>query len=147
MNEKHDVYLNIAKEISRFSKCTYFKVGAIVVKDGRIMSTGYNGTPSGFPIECHDIFSGHLQERSAHHNFTTDNVIHAEENSILFSARKGVCIEGSTLYCTHQPCHNCTKTAVGAGIKEIYYREQYDKANPYSKEFCAKNGVIYKQIT
>ena len=137
----HQYFMAHAHATAVASKCTYFQVGAVIVKNGRIISHGYNGTPSGFPEDCPDYFSGKPEEREAHHHFSEHTTIHAEMNAILWAARSGISIEGATIYVTHQPCHNCTKACVGAGLHSIIYDVPYDKSDPYSVEFCQKSGV------
>lgn len=137
----HEYFMAHARATAAASKCTYFQVGAVIVKGQRIISHGYNGTPSGFPEDCPDYFSGKPEEREAHHLFSERTTIHAEMNAILWAARSGISIEGATIYVTHQPCHNCTKACVGAGIKKIIYDVPYDKADAYSAEFCEKSKV------
>ena len=141
MNNKDQYFMEHALVTAKASKCTYFQVGAVIVKNDRIISHGYNGTPSGFPEECSDNFCGDPSDREAHHVFSENNIIHAEMNALLWAAREGISIEGSIIYVTLQPCHNCTKSCVAAGIKKIIYKDSYDKSNPYSQEFCVKAGV------
>ena len=124
----HNIFLNIAEEISNNSNCVSFHVGAILVSNGRIISTGYNGTPAEY-INCSDIFNSKEFDRETHHKFSDSCEIHAEVNSILYAAIHGVSIKNCDIYITHQPCFNCLKLIIGAGIKNIYYRYPYDKAN------------------
>ena len=124
----HNMFLNIAEEISKNSNCVSFQVGAVLVKDKRIISTGYNGTPAGF-INCNDYFKNKTYTREEHHVFSEKFEIHAELNTIIYAARAGISIQNSDIYITHQPCSNCLKMLAGAGIKNIYYRYPYDKSN------------------
>ena len=137
----HNIYLNIAEEIAKFSKCTYFQVGSIIVFEGRIISTGYNGTPPGFPEECNHFFNGNPKEREEHHKFAIYNTTHSEVNCILTSARNGISIKNADMYVTLQPCHECLKVIAVSGIRNIYYRRKYDKADPYSFEYCKKAKI------
>lgn len=139
---KHEYFMAHAKVTASASKCTYFQVGAVIVKEGRIISHGYNGTPSGYPEDCPGRFSGKPEEREEHHKFSEQTTIHAEMNAILWAARSGIPIDGAVLYATLQPCHNCIKACVGAGIKAIIYETPYDRADAYSAEFCKKSGVL-----
>lgn len=113
------VYMNIAKEIASLSKCVRSKVGSIIVKDGNIISYGYNGTPKGFDNCCEytDQDSGKLVTRS--------EVLHAEMNAILKAAKTGHAVEGSTLYITLMPCIDCAKYLLQSGIKRLVYLEEY----------------------
>jgi dCMP deaminase len=96
------------------SKSKRKKVGALVVKDGTIISDGYNGTPTGFPNDCEDIDGN-----------THWYVLHAEANAILKTARSTQDISGSTLYLTLSPCKDCSKLIIQSGIKRIVYLEDY----------------------
>lgn len=123
-----DRLMELSKIIGSWSSCyqSNRKVGAVIVRDKRIMTTGYNGAPSGIEScfdrkECMrrmlDIPSGTQQELCY--------AIHAEQNAIIQAAKLGVSIEGATLYCTHQPCVICAKMIVNAGIKRVVYGEGY----------------------
>lgn len=125
--KQHNKFLNIAQLIASDSKCIQLHVGAVLVKDKRIISTGYNGTPSGF-INCNIFFENKQYSRSQHHQFSQSYQIHAEINSIIYAAINGIAIKDCIIYVTHQPCKNCLKTLCAAGIKKIYYRYSYDKA-------------------
>ena len=122
----HQIYLNVAREIAKMSKCIQIQVGAIIVKDGRILSTGYNGTPKGF-VNCNQFFNFEKPERSVHHEFSEMYEIHAEQNAILFAAKYGISIDQSDLYTTLHPCNDCLKIICNSGIKNIYYCDEYDK--------------------
>lgn len=124
----HNKFLNIAEQIATDSKCIQLQVGAVLVKQQRIISTGYNGTPSGF-INCDNYFKNTEYSRQHHHAFSQSFEIHAQINSIIYAALNGISIKDCCIYVTHQPCNNCLKTLCGAGIKKIYYRYAYDKAN------------------
>lgn len=124
--KKHNKFLNIAEEIATDSKCIQLHVGAILVRDDRIISTGYNGTAAGF-INCTDYFKNIKPERNDHHKFSEAFEIHAELNSIIYAALNGINISGCDIYITHQPCANCLKMLCAAKIKNIYYRYPYDK--------------------
>lgn len=120
----HKIFLDVAETISQMSHCVSYKVGVILVKDKRIISTGYNGTPKGF-YNCDEVNQN--VSRETHHNFSEMFEIHAELNSILAAARNGISIEGSILYSTLHPCYNCLKMICNSGIKTIIYRYEYDK--------------------
>ncbi len=141
MKNRHEYFMEHALVTAKASKCTYFQVGAVIVKNDRIISHGYNGTPAGFPEDCPDYFCGDPEYREEHHIFSEYTTIHAEMNAILWAARTGIAIDGASIYVTLQPCHNCIKACVAAGIKTIIYKEKYDKSNPYSKEFCEKAKI------
>ena len=110
-------FMNIAKEIATRSTCDRKHVGAIIVRDRTILSTGYNGSIRGMP-HCDEV--GHLIEDG--HCVAT---IHAETNAILQAAKNGVRIEGGEIYITASPCWSCFKMLANTGIKKIYYGEFY----------------------
>jgi dCMP deaminase len=99
------------------------KVGAVVVKDHRIISIGYNGMPSGWDNVCEEVVEVH--EDGGVITKTKDEVIHAEANSILKLAKSTDGGDGADLFCTHAPCIQCAKLIYGAGIKRVFYRESY----------------------
>lgn len=139
---QHQYFIDHAYVTAMASKCTYFQVGAVIVKEGRIISHGYNGTPPGFPEECNHFFSGDPLQREDHHVFSENTDIHAEMNALLWAARSGISVCKAFLYVTLQPCHNCVKSCVAAGIVAIIYSEPYDRSSEYSKEFCEKSQVL-----
>lgn len=143
----HRVYLNIAKELASLSHCVSYKVGAVAVLDGRILATGINGSPRG-SMNCDAIFDEATvhegSDREAHHEWSKINEIHAEMNLILFCAKHGIQLEGATLYCTLQPCSECTKNLVQSGIKTIVYGGVYDKNlehNDSLREILENNDI------
>lgn len=109
----HSTYIEICKVISRHSKCNRSKVGCIIVKNNRIISIGYNGTPSGFCNKCEK------------NNKTKKEVIHAESNALMKCASSNESSLGSDLYCTLSPCIDCCKLIVQSGIKNVYFAEYY----------------------
>jgi dCMP deaminase len=104
----------VAIETSKLSYANRLKVGAIVVKDKRIILCGYNGTPEGFSNQCED-----------ENNKTVNEVLHAEENLILYAAKSGISLKGSELFITHSPCINCSKLIYGSGIYQINFLDHY----------------------
>ena len=110
-------FMNIAKEVATRSTCDRKHVGALIVRDKTILSTGYNGSIRGMP-HCDDV--GHMMEDG--HCVAT---IHAETNAILQAAKNGVMINGGEVYITASPCWPCFKMLANAGIKKIYYGEFY----------------------
>src|SRR5262245_43230733 len=113
----HTYFMNIARQAATRSTCDRKHVGAVIVRDKTILSTGYNGSIRGLP-HCDDV--GHDLEGG--HCVAT---IHAEANAILQAARNGVMIEGAELYTTASPCWSCFKLIANAGIRTIYYGEFY----------------------
>ena len=121
-------FLELADLVSTWSSC--FKdnrhVGAVIVKDKRIMTTGYNGAPSKV-VSCME--KGECIRQKLNIKSGTQHelcyAVHAEQNAIIQAARHGVNIQGATLYCTHQPCVICAKMIINAGICRVVYKEGY----------------------
>lgn len=124
-----DYFIEIAKLVSSRATCLRRKVGAVIVKDKRLLTTGYNGAPSGLAhcieVGCIrknlDIPSGERHELC--------RGVHAEQNAILQAAKFGVSIEGTILYLTDSPCFICSREIVNAGIKRVVYLYGYPDAN------------------
>ncbi|MBS3131213.1 dCMP deaminase family protein [Candidatus Woesearchaeota archaeon] len=112
-----EYFMNIAKQVATRSTCDRKHVGALIVRNKTILSTGYNGSIRGIP-HCDEV--GHMMENG--HCVAT---IHAEANAVLQAARNGVMIESSEVYITASPCWICFKMLANAGIKKIYYGEFY----------------------
>jgi dCMP deaminase len=112
-----EYFMRIAYEVSRRATCDRKLVGAVIVRDRNILSTGYNGSIAGIE-HCDEV--GHLMEND--HCVAT---IHAEANAILLAAKNGVRIDGASIYSTASPCWNCFKLIANAGIRKIYYGEFY----------------------
>ena len=113
----HDYFMGIARVVATRSTCDRKNVGAVIVRDRTILSTGYNGSIRGLP---HCSEAGHLMEDG--HCVAT---VHAETNAILQAAKNGVRIDGAEIYSTASPCWNCFKMIANAGIRTIYYGEFY----------------------
>jgi dCMP deaminase len=131
-----EAFMDTAERFAQLSSAQRLHVGAVVVKDNRIISIGYNGMPSGWTNECEtkiycDDGDWREQTDKLHDEWITyklktkDEVIHAEANAILKLARDGESGNGSSLFCTHAPCIHCAKLIHGAGINKVYYRESY----------------------
>ena len=125
-------YLRMARIWAENSYCKRRQVGAIVVKDQRIISDGYNGTPSGFENICEDDT-----------NTTTPYVLHAEANAITKLARSSNNSDGATLYVTASPCIECAKLIIQAGIKRVVYGEKYRLEDGINLLKRANINVIY----
>ncbi len=139
------IFLKIATELSQASKCVSKQVGAVIVKDGRILSTGYNGTPAGF-INCSEHWHGEYTKE--HHEWSKTYEIHAEMNAIIWAARKGISIEGATIYVTLEPCSECSKNVIASGIKRIVYEKAYEYTHSeVISQFIKDNGVSIEQLS
>lgn len=131
--------MNITTLVAQRSTCTRRAVGAIIVKDKRILSTGYNGAPTGIR---HCLEVGCLRESlqvpsGERHELCRG--IHAEQNAIIQAAYHGVSVKNAMLYCTNQPCAICAKMIINAGIKKIYYQSGYTDA--LAQEMLTEAGI------
>ena len=132
--ERYDrAYLKMAEQWSTLSHCNRKQVGALLVKDGIIISDGYNGTPSGFENNCEDD-----------NGDTLWYVLHAEANAISKVAKSHNSAEGATLYITLSPCLDCSKMILQAGIGRLVYKTKYK--NHTGLSFLEKAGVEIVQI-
>ncbi len=122
-----DVYFaEISDLVSSRSTCLRNQVGAVIVKESQILSTGYNGAPRGLP-HCSEV--GCLREQLGVKSGERHELcrgLHAEQNAIIQAAYHGVSVRGAKIYCTTKPCSICTKMIINAGIEEIIYIEEYD---------------------
>ena len=146
MYNNDEFFMTIAHIVSKQSHCVRKQVGAVIVKDSRIISIGYNGTPKGY-INCDEIFDKNNFDIEKHHEFSVNNEIHAEINAIIYAAKNSVSLENSTLYVTMSPCHDCAKFIVAAGIKEVVYDELYDREPKQPIQFMGLNSVKVRQYT
>jgi dCMP deaminase len=121
-----EYFIAITRQVATRSTCLRRKVGAIIVNDKRILTTGYNGAPKGVK-SCLEIGKCMRQELSipSGQRHEICRALHAEQNAIIQAAYHGVKIEGSSIYSTTQPCVLCAKMLINAGIKTIYYFEEY----------------------
>lgn len=128
MDKWHQRFMDLAETVAGWSSCFQESrhVGAIIVKDKRILTTGYNGASSGIEScaergEClrrkRNIASGTMQE--------VCYAVHAEQNAIIQAAKLGISLEGSTMYVTHQPCVICTRMIINSGVKTVIYKNGY----------------------
>jgi dCMP deaminase len=137
-------FMNIATEIASASKCVSKHVGAIIVKEGRILSTGYNGTPAGYK-NCNDHWNGKWTED--HHEWSKKYEIHAEMNAIIWAAKNGISIDGATIYVTLEPCSECSKNLIASGIKNIIFDKSYEyNDSKVISDFIKDNDVKIEQI-
>jgi dCMP deaminase len=142
-------FYEIAKLTGNLSHCVSMKVGAVLTFDDRIIATGYNGAVAGQP-NCDDVFGKDFDvkipaNRVRHHDFSLSHEIHAELNAILDAGKRGTLIPGATLYVTYEPCTDCAKLVVAAGIKRVVYGEKYD-LNPGGYSLMSDCGVLVERI-
>jgi len=123
--EWDEYFLDIAQLVSKRSTCLRRTVGAVVVKDKRILTTGYNGAPSGL---AHCVTTGCLREKlrvPSGERHELCRALHAEMNALLQAAQYGISVKGGVMYCTNQPCIICAKMIINAGIKRVVVLEHY----------------------
>jgi dCMP deaminase len=137
-----DAYMDTAERFAQLSSAVRLKVGAVVVKDHRIISIGYNGMPSGWDNVCEEKV---YTQDGDYYLKTKDEVIHAEANAILKLAKSGDGGNDASLFCTHAPCVECAKLIYGAGINKFYYRNSYrDESGLKFLENCS---IHVEQLT
>ncbi|MDQ1275637.1 MAG: dCMP deaminase [Euryarchaeota archaeon] len=139
-----EYFLGIAYVVGKCATCLRSNVGAVIVRDKQIISTGYNGVPGGMEhcldIGCirdlNEIPSGMWKEKC--------RAVHAEQNAIIQAAIHGVSIAGATIYCTHQPCFMCTKMIINSNIKRVVYSVPYPNTDYLA--FFKSAGVEIEHI-
>lgn len=129
-------YMDIAKRSAEMSHAKRLKVGAVIVKDNKIISTSWNGTPSGEDNNCEHEVDGKLT--------TKPEVAHAEEMAISKLARDGISCLAATMYITHAPCMQCARLIYNAGICSIYYEKSYRDST--GVEFLQKRGISVQKL-
>lgn len=123
--------MQITLQVARRATCPRASVGAVIVRDKRILTTGYNGAPAGLP-HCTEVGCLVINNHCV-------RVLHAEQNAIIQGALHGVDVSGATLYVTHQPCLNCAKMIINAGICRVVYAGDYP--DEIACEFFKQAGV------
>jgi dCMP deaminase len=139
-----EYFLDIAELVSRRSTCRRRSVGAVLVKEKRILATGYNGAPTGLR-HCLDL--GCLREQNnvpSGERHELCRGLHAEQNSIIQAALHGVSVREATLYCTNHPCVICAKMIINAGVAKVLFREGY--SDQLSEEMLQEAGVSLCKI-
>ena len=140
-------FMELAGTIAKWASCYKAdrKIGAVIVRNKRIVTTGYNGAPAGIKTcvergEC-------LRQKLGIASGTRAELcyaVHAEQNAIIQAARLGSSIDGATLYCTHQPCVLCAKMIVNAGIRRVVYREGYP--DDFARQMLSEGGVALERF-
>ena len=125
-------YMDIAKVVAMYSTCKRLHVGAVLVIEKRIISTGYNGAPAGLVHCSHDDLT------------PCDRAVHAEVNAIAFAAKHGIATQFSVLYSTHLPCVSCAQIIVNAGIREVNYGNEYRKKE--GKDLLEEAGIYLNKV-
>ncbi len=131
-----EYFMEIARTVATRATCPRASVGAVLTRERRILTTGYNGAPRGVS-HCSDVgcimVDGHCLRAT-----------HAEANAIVQGALHGVSLEGATAYCTHQPCSGCSKLLISAGVVRIVYRDAYP--DPVASMLLAEANVLLEQF-
>ncbi len=140
-------FMDMAKLVATWASCYQpeRKIGCVIVRNKRALTTGYNGAPAGIKTcvergECMRRKLGIPSGTRAEMCYA----IHAEQNAIIQAAKLGVCIEGATLYCTHQPCSVCAKMIVNAGIKRVVYEQGYP--DEFTHEIFGETGMLLEKM-
>lgn len=135
-----EYFMNIAELIKERSTCLRRCVGAVIVKENRILTTGYNGVPPGMS-HCEEI--GCLREKlnvPSGQRHELCRALHAEQNAVIQAAKNGIPIDGSTIYVTAQPCIICAKILMASGIRRIVFKGEYPDS--LSREMLEESGII-----
>lgn len=138
-------FMEITYVVAKRSTCLRRQVGAILVKDKHILTTGYNGAPKGLE---HCIVTGCLREQlgvPSGERHELCRALHAEQNAIIQAANLGISIENSTLYCTTAPCSLCAKMLINAGVKRVVFDGAYPDER--AMEFFGEAHVIVEQVS
>lgn len=137
-----DIYMELAENLAKRSHCVKAQVGAVLTKETRIVSLGYNGPPAG-THNCDEVWPGEGCPRDSKGSCSL--ALHAEQNAILYAAKNNVSIEGSTLYITLSPCIACARVIFTTGIKKVLYLHSYADfkglATDEGVDFLRKFGV------
>jgi dCMP deaminase len=137
-----EAYMDVAERFSKLSSAKRLNVGAIVVKDDRIISIGYNGMPSGWDNNCEDVIG--QDEVGALILKSKPEVLHAESNAIAKLAKSNESGEGATIFITHSPCIECAKLIYQSGITGVYYKEFYRSSDGVN--FLERSGIKVERI-
>lgn len=126
-----EYFMEIARTVATRATCPRASVGAVLVREHRILTTGYNGSPRGV-AHCTEVGCTLVNDHCL-------RATHAEANAVVQGALHGVNLSGSTAYCTHQPCVNCSKLLISAGVRKIVYETAYP--DPIAQELLSEAGV------
>ena len=138
-------FMDIAQVAAKRSNCSRRQVAAVLVRDKRIISTGYNGTPRGVR-NCSDGGCPRCGSNAPSGSHLTECLCsHAEENAIVQAAYHGIMVKGATLYTTYSPCLLCSKMIINAGIKEVVYKQRYS-IDSTSMRLLAEAGVVVRPL-
>lgn len=139
-----EYFMSIAHQVASRSTCIRRQIGAVIVKDKRILATGYNGAPAGL-AHCAEV--GCLREQMhvpSGKNHELCRAIHAEQNAVVQAARAGTSIDGATVYTTTAPCVLCVKILINAGIETIVYGDSYP--DDLARSFLDESGIEVRRL-
>lgn len=139
-----EYFMAIAEQVAGRATCLRRRIGAVLVKDKRILATGYNGVPSGL-AHCEEV--GCIREQRGIPSGTQHELcrgLHAEQNAVIQAAKHGIAIAGATAYCTHQPCVLCAKILINSGVTDIVYQHAYPDA--LAQELLAEAGIVPRRM-
>jgi dCMP deaminase len=137
-----EYFMEIAAVVAKRSTCLRSHVGALFVKNKRILSTGYNGAPSG--LDHCDVVGCAREGMASGTRHELCRAVHAEQNAIIQAALHGISIEGATLYCTHQPCILCAKMMINARVAKVVYKESYPDGTALA--FLEQAGIDVERV-
>ena len=140
-------FMEMTRLVSNWSSCykSNRQVGAVVVRDKRILTTGYNGAPAG--VESCKERGECLREKLGIASGTRQEMcyaVHAEQNAIIQAAKLGVTLQGATLYCTHQPCSMCSRMIINSGIVRVVYEQGYP--DEFSLKLFEEAGITIEKF-
>jgi dCMP deaminase len=142
-----EIYMNLASSLAERSHCVKMKVGAVLAKDTRIVSLGYNGPPKG-THNCDEEWPDAGCPRDSKGSCSL--ALHAEQNAIIYASKNNVSLEGATLYVTLSPCIACARVIFSIGIKKVYYLNSYARykniPSDEGVDFLKKFGVEVEQF-
>lgn len=146
MTNNDVLFMGMAMQMAMHSKCVSKQVGCVIVKNDSIISSGVNGTPSGY-TNCCDVFDRDNFDREKHHEWANVHELHAEMNAVAKAQQNKISLEGSTFYVTLQPCFACIRFLVGLqSVERIVYYLDYDKSNRDSLVFAEENGILVQKF-
>jgi len=139
MGDKDRVFMLVALQIGELGTCDRKQVGAVITRNGRAISWGYNGAPPGMP-HCSENNHGYYNEFPSDVVLGCKNATHAEANALAFAAREGISTDGATLYVTVSPCEVCSRLLIAAGIRRVVWGEAY--RDPSGIALLQRAGIL-----
>lgn len=141
----NNYFLILAKLAATRSTCISRKVGAVIVRDKHVLSTGYNGAISGV-THCTTQDKCYYRSLSIQNSKDFCRAVHAEVNALASAAKLGISLEGSIVYCTLAPCANCLKAMITSGVKEVFFETYYDLGENEVNKFLSKYYYQHRKI-